>query len=186
MKFLATKFLDAHLIQSEPQWDERGYFARTFSAEEFAQLGLESNFVQHSTSFSANKGTLRGMHYQEGGGLSLDGTRWISCRPGFLLPVRVLSHLFRRLFLEALRAAFDADSLKFFRDLAGLAEPAPSPACWPRSVASHGSSTPSRPSEGSNRCWPISAATPIAVGRGTHASEGLRTRDPPCLSRSRR
>jgi dTDP-4-dehydrorhamnose 3,5-epimerase len=65
MKFLSTKFLDAHLIQSEPQWDERGYFARTFCAEEFAQLGLESNFVQHSTSFSANKGTLRGMHYQE-------------------------------------------------------------------------------------------------------------------------
>jgi hypothetical protein len=59
-----------------------------------------------------------------GGGLSLDGTRWISCRPGFFLPVRVLSHLFRRLFLEALRAAFDADSLKFFGDLAGLAEPA--------------------------------------------------------------
>ncbi|TPK35958.1 IS91 family transposase [Mesorhizobium sp. B2-5-4] len=59
-----------------------------------------------------------------GGGVSPDGTRWISCRPGFFLPVRVLSRLFRRLFLEALRAAFDADGLKFFGDLAGLAEPA--------------------------------------------------------------
>ena len=38
-----------------------------------------------------------------GGGLSLDGTRWVSCRPGFFLPVRVLSRLFRRLFLEKLR-----------------------------------------------------------------------------------
>ena len=43
-----------------------------------------------------------------GGGLSLDGQRWISCRPGFFLPVRVLSRLFRGKFLAALRAAFDA------------------------------------------------------------------------------
>ena len=40
-----------------------------------------------------------------GGGISLDGERWISCRPGFFLPVRVLSRLFRRLFLEKLVAA---------------------------------------------------------------------------------
>lgn len=59
-----------------------------------------------------------------GGGISLDGRRWISCRPGFFLPVRVLSRLFRRLFLEALRASFDAGILKFFGDLAGLTEPA--------------------------------------------------------------
>jgi hypothetical protein len=39
-----------------------------------------------------------------GGGLSSDGTRWIACRPGFFLPVRVLSRLFRRLFLEHLQA----------------------------------------------------------------------------------
>lgn len=43
-----------------------------------------------------------------GGGPSPDGTRWIACRPGFFLPVRVLSRLFRRLFLEALRAAYEA------------------------------------------------------------------------------
>ncbi len=49
-----------------------------------------------------------------GGGLSLDGTRWIACRPGFFLPVRVLSRLFRRLFLMQLEAAFDAGALQFF------------------------------------------------------------------------
>ena len=43
-----------------------------------------------------------------GGGLSLDGARWIACRPGFFLPVRVLSRLFRRLFLDKLAAAHDA------------------------------------------------------------------------------
>ena len=57
-----------------------------------------------------------------GGGLSLDGTRWISCRPGFFLPVRVLSRLFRRLFLEQLAAAHDAGRLRFFGDHAPLAD----------------------------------------------------------------
>jgi hypothetical protein len=58
-----------------------------------------------------------------GGGPSLDGTRWVSCRPGFFLPVRVLSRLYRRLFLENLQAAFDAGALGFFGDLAPLAQP---------------------------------------------------------------
>jgi Putative transposase len=57
-----------------------------------------------------------------GGGLSPDGERWISCRPGFFLPVRVLSRLFRRLFLEKLAAAHDAGRLRFFGDHAPLAE----------------------------------------------------------------
>jgi hypothetical protein len=57
-----------------------------------------------------------------GGGIALDGERWISCRPGFLLPVRVLSRLFRRRFLEKLTAAHSADRLGFFGDHAGLSE----------------------------------------------------------------
>jgi len=48
-----------------------------------------------------------------GGGLALDGQRWIACRPGFFLPVRVLSRLFRRLFLEKLRARCQAGKLRF-------------------------------------------------------------------------
>ena len=46
-----------------------------------------------------------------GGGLALDGARWVSCRPGFFLPVLVLSRLFRRLFLEKLGAAFAGGKL---------------------------------------------------------------------------
>ncbi|QBL95322.1 IS91 family transposase ISAzo26 (plasmid) [Komagataeibacter saccharivorans] len=57
-----------------------------------------------------------------GGGLSPDGQRWISSRPAFLLPVRVLGKLFRRLFLTRLRALFDADRLVFRGHLAPLAE----------------------------------------------------------------
>jgi hypothetical protein len=48
--------------------------------------------------------------------------RWIACRPRFFLPVHVLSRLYRRLFLEHLQAAFDTGQLRFFGELAGLAE----------------------------------------------------------------
>src|SRR5580698_4326131 len=57
-----------------------------------------------------------------GGGLSPDGESWISCRPGFFLPVRVLSRLFRRLFLEALEKAFRKRKLRFFGELGYLKE----------------------------------------------------------------
>jgi hypothetical protein len=59
-----------------------------------------------------------------GGGLSPDGTRWVSCPPGFFLAVKVLSRLFRRLFLEQLQAAFRKGKIHFFGELAELREPA--------------------------------------------------------------
>ena len=59
-----------------------------------------------------------------GGGPSPDGTRWIACRPGFFLPVKVLARLFRRLFLDELAHAFEDGELGFFGDLVALAEPA--------------------------------------------------------------
>jgi hypothetical protein len=55
-----------------------------------------------------------------GGGISLDGQCWVACRPGFFLPARVLSRLFRRLFLEKLLAAHQTNRLKFFGDHAAL------------------------------------------------------------------
>jgi hypothetical protein len=57
-----------------------------------------------------------------GGGISLDGERWVSCRPNFLLSVHVLSRLFRRLFLDKLVAAHDAGRLSFFNDLVPLTD----------------------------------------------------------------
>jgi hypothetical protein len=53
-----------------------------------------------------------------GGGFSPDRRHWIACRPGFFLSVRVLSRLFRRLFLERLTAAYQAGRLEFFADQA--------------------------------------------------------------------
>jgi hypothetical protein len=58
-----------------------------------------------------------------GGGISPDSTRWISCRPRFFLPIRVLSCLFRRLFLTYLQQAFDAGKLSFFSSLEALRDP---------------------------------------------------------------
>jgi Putative transposase/Transposase zinc-binding domain len=58
-----------------------------------------------------------------GGGISPDGKHWIGCRPGFFLPVRVLSRLFRRLFLQHLQAAFATGKLRFFSSLERLRDP---------------------------------------------------------------
>ena len=55
-----------------------------------------------------------------GGGLSLDGSRWIACRPDFFLAVKPMARLFRRLFLERLQKAFDTDALTFVGELASL------------------------------------------------------------------
>jgi hypothetical protein len=66
-----------------------------------------------------------------GGGLAPDGARWIACKPGFFLPARVLSRLFRRLLLEALQRAFDQGLLDFFGEL----QPLQSPAAFSRHLA---------------------------------------------------
>lgn len=58
-----------------------------------------------------------------GGGISIDGKRWVSSRPAFLLPVRILGKLFRRLFLTRLNALHDAGRLAFFGSMAHLADP---------------------------------------------------------------
>ena len=58
-----------------------------------------------------------------GGGLSPDGKRWIACRPGYFLPERVLSRVFRGVFLKKLLAAHRARRLSFFSNLVDLANP---------------------------------------------------------------
>ncbi len=60
-----------------------------------------------------------------GGGLSLDGEKWVSCKSEFFLPVRVLSRLFRRLYLEGLREAFEHNKLVFFGECLPIEEEVP-------------------------------------------------------------
>jgi hypothetical protein len=96
-----------------------------------------------------------------GGGLSPDGARWVACRPGFFLPVRVLSRLFRRLFLQDLQAAYDAGTLR----LVGPLETLQQRPAWTRTLAAM------RQTE-----WVVYAKRPFAgpqmvvdyVGRYTH------------------
>lgn len=65
MKFTPGTVAGAWLIDLEPRADERGYFARTWCAQEFAAHGLATCIVQANTAVSPKRGTLRGMHYQE-------------------------------------------------------------------------------------------------------------------------
>ena len=64
MIFHETSLKDAWLVELERRGDDRGFFARTMCREEFAVRGLDIEYVQQNTSFSAYRGTLRGMHYQ--------------------------------------------------------------------------------------------------------------------------
>jgi dTDP-4-dehydrorhamnose 3,5-epimerase len=64
MRFTPTPLKNAFLIDLEKRSDERGFFARLFCHNEFADHDLNSNFVQVNNSFSKEKGTLRGLHYQ--------------------------------------------------------------------------------------------------------------------------
>src|SRR3989475_6255838 len=96
---------------------------RTIAADA-KHLGVEIGFIAILHTWGQN--LLHHPHLHcvvPGGGLSPYGMRWVSCRPGFFLPVRVLSRLFRRLFIAQLCSAFDAGELHFFHTLAALQDP---------------------------------------------------------------
>ncbi len=84
MKFTKTDLDGAWLVEPEPVRDTRGWFARTFCEQEFGALGLETRFVQHSTSQNAQRGTLRGMHFQTA---SHAETKLVRCLKGAILDV---------------------------------------------------------------------------------------------------
>ncbi len=86
-------------------------------------LGAELGFFGILHTWGQNLAYHPHIHYLvPGGGLSSDGSRWVPCRPGFFLPVRVLSALFRNRLLAALEKLFDRGELQFFQELASLAE----------------------------------------------------------------
>jgi len=65
MIFTETKLKGSFVVEPEQFDDERGFFARSWSAVEFAARGLESRFAECNISYNRRRGTLRGMHYQE-------------------------------------------------------------------------------------------------------------------------
>lgn len=64
MKFTPTPLDGAWVLDVEPRRDERGFFSRTFCANEFAEHGLEPTVAQGNLSYNHRRGTMRGMHYQ--------------------------------------------------------------------------------------------------------------------------
>jgi dTDP-4-dehydrorhamnose 3,5-epimerase len=86
MRFTALPIPGAFRIEIEPLSDSRGFFARTFCANEFAAHGLVTDFVQRSVSFNARKGTLRGLHYQ---GAPHAETKIVRCVAGAAFDVLV-------------------------------------------------------------------------------------------------
>jgi Putative transposase/Transposase zinc-binding domain len=93
---------------------------RTIAADP-QHLGAEIGFFAVLHTWGQTLGHHPHLHcVVPGGGLSPDGTRWVACRPGFFLPVRVLSRLFRHLFVLHLQAAYDAGTLRLVGPLESL------------------------------------------------------------------
>jgi dTDP-4-dehydrorhamnose 3,5-epimerase len=97
IRFVETALVGAWLIESVPARDPRGSFTRTFCMREFAANGLETTFSQQSTSHSAARGTLRGMHYQR---IPHAEVKVVSCRKGaiwdVIIDLRSSSPTYRR------------------------------------------------------------------------------------------
>ena len=134
---------------------------RTIAADP-KHLGAEIGFFAVLHTWGQNLLHHPHLHFVvSGGGLAPEGDRWISCRPGFFLPVRVLSRLFRRLFLKSLQKAYESGKLHFFSALEALSDPR----------AFLGYLAPTRKKE-----WVVYAKQPFAgpqqvldyVGRYTH------------------
>src|ERR671918_2832964 len=104
-----------------------------------------------------------------GGGIGLDGSRWVACKPGFFVPVRVLSKLFRRLMLESSPRRMPPASCGSSASTLISPLPMPSPPSSRRSRRRGGSSTSRDPSPGRRRCSPISRAIPTASPSRTAA-----------------
>lgn len=86
MQFIRTKLKDAFIIDLEPKSDHRGFFARTFCAQEFEAHGLKPVVAQCNLSFNHKQGTLRGMHYQVSPATE---TKLVRCTQGAIYDVIV-------------------------------------------------------------------------------------------------
>lgn len=84
MKFFETDLEDAYIIELEKLEDERGFFTRIWDKKIFKDRGLNSDLVQMSFSYSRQKGTLRGMHFQE---TPFDEEKIVRCMKGKIFDV---------------------------------------------------------------------------------------------------
>lgn len=111
MKFTALPLEGAYLIELDLKKDERGYFARTFCVEEFKAQGLETGFIQMSTSFNKDKGQIRGMHYQEA---PHEETKIVRCTRGAIYDVMIDLRKDSPTFNQSYSLELTADNGKMF------------------------------------------------------------------------
>ncbi|HXA02450.1 MAG TPA: dTDP-4-dehydrorhamnose 3,5-epimerase [Cytophagaceae bacterium] len=84
MKFTETKIKGAYIIELEKRTDERGFFTRSFCADEFRKHGLKDKMMQSNLSFSKSRFTLRGMHFQINGS---EEVKLVRCSKGEIMDV---------------------------------------------------------------------------------------------------
>ncbi|WP_239615885.1 dTDP-4-dehydrorhamnose 3,5-epimerase [Cohnella mopanensis] len=84
VRFEETLIEGAYIIDVEPIEDERGFFARTYCVNEFSSRSLHTTFVQSNISYNRQRGTIRGMHYQEA---PFEEVKIVSCTQGKLFDV---------------------------------------------------------------------------------------------------
>lgn len=86
MKIIETDLLDVYILEPQVFGDQRGWFMETWSAREMQRAGFQYNFAQDNQSYSAIKGTLRGIHFQNG---SASQAKLVRCGRGAVLDVAV-------------------------------------------------------------------------------------------------
>lgn len=86
MNIVKTEIEDVIIIESKVFGDHRGWFTETYSKEKFKELGVDIDFIQDNHSFSAQKGTLRGLHFQLN---PMAQTKLVRCTKGKILDVAV-------------------------------------------------------------------------------------------------
>ena len=107
MKFTETKLKGAYIIDLEFKQDHRGFFVRTFCAEEFATHNLKPTVVQCNLAFNYSKGTLRGMHYQLSPATE---TKFIRCTKGAIYDVIIDMRLESDTYLQHIGVQLTAEN----------------------------------------------------------------------------
>ena len=86
MNKIETGIKGVYIIEPAIHGDNRGWFMETYNIETFKQLGIENNFIQDNMSYSANKGTLRGLHYQKA---PYSQAKLVRCNKGKVIDIAV-------------------------------------------------------------------------------------------------
>lgn len=118
MNFFETDIDGAYIVEWENLDDERGYFARTRSDDEFSALGLNNNLSECSISFNFRRGTLRGMHYQAA---PHEETKLVMCVSGLIFDALIDLRTDSKTYLKSFATELSLDNRRMLYVPAGVA-----------------------------------------------------------------